>query len=391
MKPFRRRRRTRRDMIVLGGWLFADLLLGLAMLFLVANTVGAPPPEPTPTATPDELATAEASFAAEQESDEATREALEGDVALLEQTAVAQQNLEAARNLAATETAQAQATEASLTEAELATRDAQATEDAIVAQATITAFSTEAAGLGADEAALSSELATISAQATEVSEQVDTQATEQAEIAAISTEQAASGANTVATVEALEAENISNADALATAEAEQAALVAENVSSASALATAQAEQAALQEQQEQTQATATAFASIADSGNLNPASVEEIIQVDLSGVLNGDDDAIEEAQEEILETFQPYIDAEGCHAGFVLLSGRAPDIATGNQLSEEVFDLLVSTVPEVFGETDAFSQAGYETVALPNTTPTGEVVLQVFLYSGCELFGEDGE
>ena len=48
MHPYKRRRRNRRDMITLGGWLFADLLLGLSMLFLVANTVGAPPPEPTP-------------------------------------------------------------------------------------------------------------------------------------------------------------------------------------------------------------------------------------------------------------------------------------------------------------------------------------------------------
>lgn len=412
MKPFRRRRRTRRDMIVLGGWLFADLLLGLAMLFLVANTVGAPPPEPTPTATPDELATAEASFAAQQASNDATREALEGDIAFIEQTATAQQNLDASRSLSATETAQARATEAAMSEADLATRDAEATDEAVIAQATISAFSTEAASADADQAELSSELATISAEATQVAQEVDARATQQAEIAAISTEQAASGANTLATIEALEALNISNADALATAEAEQealeeasasnadalatveaerAALEAENISSADELATAQAEQALLQEQQAELQATATAFASIADSGNLNPASVEEIIQVDLNGVLSGDDDAIEEAEEEISDTFQEYVDAEGCHAGFVLLSGRAPDIAQGNQLSEAVFDLLVSTVPEVFGETDAFSQAGYETVALPNTTPTGEVVLQVFLYSGCELVGGDGE
>lgn len=35
------------------GWLFADLLLALAMLFLVANSVGSyPPPAPTPTPRP---------------------------------------------------------------------------------------------------------------------------------------------------------------------------------------------------------------------------------------------------------------------------------------------------------------------------------------------------
>jgi hypothetical protein len=38
-------------MFVLAGWLFADLFIGLALLFAVGNTQGTPPPEPTPTAT----------------------------------------------------------------------------------------------------------------------------------------------------------------------------------------------------------------------------------------------------------------------------------------------------------------------------------------------------
>jgi hypothetical protein len=40
-----------RDGLALSGWLFADLLLGLLMLFFAANTVGGSP-APTPTATP---------------------------------------------------------------------------------------------------------------------------------------------------------------------------------------------------------------------------------------------------------------------------------------------------------------------------------------------------
>ena len=389
MNPFRRRKRNRRDMIVLGGWLFADLLLGLAMLFLVANTVGAPPPEPTPTATPDELATAEASFAAQQAQNQATREALQSDLALLEQTAVAQQNESAALSIAATQTAEARATEAAMSQADLATRDAQATEDAVVAQATIAAFSTEAASSDADEAALNANLATAASQATEVAAQVDAQATQQAEIAAVATEQAASGADTVATLEALEASNATNASALATSEAELAELESSNASSASALATAEAEQAALQARQSELEATATAFANAAPAGSMSPNSVEEIIQVDLSGVLSGDQDAVEEAEQEIAETFQPYVDAENCHAGFVLLSGRAPDIGTGNQIAEEVFELMVSTVPEVFAETETYGQSAYETVALPGSEPTGEIVMQVFLYSGCDILDGD--
>ncbi|MGI8977551.1 MAG: hypothetical protein ACR2GS_12605, partial [Thermomicrobiales bacterium] len=105
MNPFRRRRRTRRDMIVLGGWLFADLLLGLAMIFLVANTAGSPPPTPTPTATPDQLATAEASFAAERSSQSATEEALQSDLALLEQSALETAQAQEDQSLAATQTA----------------------------------------------------------------------------------------------------------------------------------------------------------------------------------------------------------------------------------------------------------------------------------------------
>ena len=44
-----------KDTIMLSGWLFADLLLALAILFLAANTVGAKP-EPIPTPTPIVLA-----------------------------------------------------------------------------------------------------------------------------------------------------------------------------------------------------------------------------------------------------------------------------------------------------------------------------------------------
>jgi hypothetical protein len=363
MNPFRRRKRNRRDMIVLGGWLFADLLLGLAMLFLVANTVGSPPPTPTATATPNELATAEASFAAQQSSNRATQEALQNDLALLEQTSVAQQNAADAQRIAATETAQAQATEQAMSQSDLATRDAAATEDAVVAQATISAFATQAASSDQSQAQLNADLATISAQATSVSAQIDQQATQQAEIAAVATQQAASGANTMATIEALQASNTSNADALATS---------------------QAQQAALQSQQDSLSATATAYVAVAAPGSLSPNSVEETIQVDLEGVLAGDDGAISEAEDKIRETFQSYADADGCQAGFVLTSARAPDLGQGVQLSTRFNELLRSTMPDVFGET------AFEGIALPNTSPSGEVILQIFLYSGCDLIGNDG-
>lgn len=49
-----------RDTVSLAGWLFADLLLGLSMLFFVFNTVGPPPPPPERTPTPTSIATATA-------------------------------------------------------------------------------------------------------------------------------------------------------------------------------------------------------------------------------------------------------------------------------------------------------------------------------------------
>lgn len=372
MNPFRRRRRTRRDMIVLGGWLFADLLLGLAMIFLVANTAGSPPPTPTPTPTPNLLATAEASFAAELALQRATEDALESDLALLEQstlqTAQARQSDEDARNLAATQTAEAEATEAALTDAQLATREAQATQDAIAARATIAAFATESASSDADEALIVSDLATVSAQATTVAQQIDQQATEQAEIAAIATENASTGANSQATIASLESSRTDAENALATSQAQQANF--------------QATTEALESQQAEAAATNAALLELAQANSISSSSVEEIIQVDLGGVVSGDADAIQAAEQEISETFQPYVDAE-CRAGFVFISARAPTIGEGVALSDAVYDLLGPTVPEVFSET------GTEGVALPETSPSGEVFLQLFLNSGCSLLEEE--
>ncbi len=45
------------SLIIPVGWLFADLLLAVAMLFLVANTVGIRAPKPTPTPVPTKVLT----------------------------------------------------------------------------------------------------------------------------------------------------------------------------------------------------------------------------------------------------------------------------------------------------------------------------------------------
>ena len=73
-------------MIALGGWIFADLLLGLAMLFFTANTVGSPAPTPTPPPTPNLLATSRATIASLS-----TQQALtDADLAALNRLATAE-------------------------------------------------------------------------------------------------------------------------------------------------------------------------------------------------------------------------------------------------------------------------------------------------------------
>ncbi|HEU5376620.1 MAG TPA: hypothetical protein VFV38_14375 [Ktedonobacteraceae bacterium] len=55
-QPGRNRRFQMRDTMLLSGWLFADLLLALFVIFLSANTVGVKP-QPIPTPTPTALVT----------------------------------------------------------------------------------------------------------------------------------------------------------------------------------------------------------------------------------------------------------------------------------------------------------------------------------------------
>jgi hypothetical protein len=375
MQPYKRRRRTRRDMIVLGGWLFADLLLGLAMLFAVANTVGAPPPTPSPTPAPDYLATAESDLALQQTSSEQTAEALREQIANAE--------------LSAQQTAEAESTRAALSDSERATEDAHATQDAVVAQATIEALSTEQASRALDQEALNNELATTVAQATMVADQVQSQGTEQAALQAQATENAESGVNAQATVTALQSQIQSNADALATSQAQ-------SVSSQSQVESAQATSAAIQSQAESAAATSEAAQNQlaraqqqVQLNSLNPNAVTETIQVDLNGVLSGDDDAIAEARDQLNSALGPYLNGESCRLGFVLISSRSGDLGEGVQLSERIGGLIESEFPDLLQEPANGSdrKLAYESIALPNTTPVGEVELLLFLSSGCQPVG----
>ncbi|HWV36004.1 MAG TPA: hypothetical protein VNZ55_10230 [Thermomicrobiales bacterium] len=343
MQPYKRRRRNRRDMIVLGGWLFADLLLGLAMLFAVANTVGAPAPPPTPTPMPDYLATSEAQVAQANVSAQQTVEAMQSS-------------------------ADAEATRSAMSASQRATEDAKATDEAVVARATIEALSTEQAASQSNEAELNAQLATNVAQATEVASQLQAQGTEQARLSAVATEQAASGATVQGTIAALQGD-------LATSEANSASA---QQRASDAEATSAAAQSQLSQAQQQVQLN-----------SLNPNAVTETIQVDLNGVIRGDTSALDDARDALDAALAPYMSGQACRIGFVNISSRAPDIGQGIQLSDRMAELIETDFPQLLpeppeGETPRLAS---ESIALPNTTPSGEVELQLFLSSGCEPAG----
>lgn len=383
-------------MFVLGGWLFADLLLGLAMLFAVANTVGQEPPTPTPTPAPNYLATAESDLALQQAENQETVEALQGQI---DEAAISAQQTQEAADEAfafATEAAQAEATRAAMTSDEQATADAQATENALSAQATIDALATQQAAADSSVDDLNSQLATNVAQATEAAGELDALATQQAEVQAIATENADSGASAQATSAAVQdalATSEANAQsALATSEAAaQAVAVAQATSDASSqlIADAQATSAASSRQVADTQATAAALEDQVQTNSLNPLPVEATIEVDLGGVVGGNGDAVDEAINELEAAFGPLLDGENCRIGFVLISSRSNDLGEGVELSRAIAGLIQEEFPELIPEPADGSAPELlsESIALPGTSPVGEVQLQLLLSSGCQPAG----
>lgn len=358
MQPYKRRRRNRRDMITLGGWLFADLLLGLSMLFLVANTVGAPPPEPTPTPLPNYQATAEAQIAQADTEAQQTVAAVQADLDAVEQAAQA--------------TEDAQATRDAMSESQRATADAQATEQAIAARATIDALSTQQAENQSSQDELNAELATSVAQATEVARQVEAQGTEQARLQAQATENAQSGENAQGTTVALENQIATNEAILATSEA-QAGQAQANAESAQA--TSDAAENELLQAQEQIQLN-----------TLDPNAITETIQVDLNGVLQGDQGALDGARQRLEDVLTPYLEAESCRIGFVLISSGAPEIGQGVQLSDRIGQMIEDEFPELLPEPAQGNEPALasESIALIGSTPNGEVQLLLFLSAGCQ-------
>lgn len=382
MQPYKRKRRTRRDMFVLGGWLFADLLLGLAMLFAVANTVGQAPPTPTPTATPNQLATAESLLAMEQQSNQQTVEALQGQI---DESEVSAQQTQAAAEelfLAATQAADDEATRAAMSADERATADAEATQAAAVAQATIDALGTQQASADQDATDLNNQLATNIAQATQAADDLAVISTQQADVALIATENAASGADAQATSAAAQA-------ALATSEANVTDAEATSQASDQQVSAAQATTDAANQELANARSTAAAAQEQVQLNSLSPNSVVEIIQVDLTGVLAGNTDAVNEAEAELDRVLGKYVNGTSCRIGFVNVSSRSGDLGQGVQLSVAVAGLIEQEFPDLLPEPAEGSDPVLASnhIAYPNTTPVGEVELQLFLSAGCQPAG----
>ncbi len=355
MQPYKRKSRTGGSMVVLGGWLFADLLLGLAMLFAVATTVGAPPPTPTPTSTPDQLATAEANFAQQRTDNQQTVVALENQVSQADLSAQqTQEALQVSQDRAdarATTAARAEGTRSAQSVSERSTADAQSTQDAVVAQATIEALSTQQAQSSNDSGSLNAQLATQQA---------------------LATQEAATGLDNQGTIAALQDQIASNDSSLATSQAQ----------SSSAQSTSQA----LQQQQVASQATASALQEQAAANSLNPDSPEETIQVDLNGVLANNSTAVANARSELDRVLSKYVNGEGCRIGFALIASGSNDIGPGVQLSDAIAGLIQQEFSEILPK-DASNGTGRlvsESIALTGDTPTGQVQLQLFFNVGCK-------
>jgi hypothetical protein len=160
---------------------------------------------------------------------------------------------------------------------------------------------------------------------------------------------------------------------LSTAQAEivtQGTVIAVQATQGAAVAT---ELAMVQAQQ--------ATAQQASSGlELDPNRQTVTIQTDLGGMLAANPSALNDARAALKRQLDRY--PATCRAGFVLISGNAPDIDQGIRLAHRVDDLLRQGWPQIFTPS-----TGSEVFALPNEPPAGQVSIDIFFYSGCRPAG----
>jgi hypothetical protein len=137
------------------------------------------------------------------------------------------------------------------------------------------------------------------------------------------------------------------------------------------------------------QATSAALDQQVQVASLNPMPVDATIQVDLNGVVAGDDDAVEAAISELDDAFGTYLNGQDCRIGFVLISSRSNELGQGVDLSNAIANIIEEEFPEILPESTDGSSPGLlsESIALPGTSPVGEVQLKLLLSSGCQPAG----
>ena len=132
-------------------------------------------------------------------------------------------------------------------------------------------------------------------------------------------------------------------------------------------------------------ATQTSIDTQIKQTTLSPNSIPLTIQVDLAGILRGDPVAMDRAWAELDRVLAPYVDGSNCQIGFALISSRSKEIGDGVQLSDAISQLIQIAYPSLLpksisGDPSLIS----ESIAVPGTTPIGEVQLQLFLNMGCQ-------
>ncbi|HEU0166083.1 MAG TPA: hypothetical protein VFQ54_13630, partial [Thermomicrobiales bacterium] len=253
-------------------------------------------------------------------------------------------------NARATEAANDEATRNALSASDRATQDAQSTQQAVESQATISAFATQQAEAANSNGDLNSQLATTEAQATE---------------------QAASGVDTQGTIASLQGQIASNNNSLSTSQAQANSF--------------QATSEALTQQQGNVQATISAAEQQAAANSLNPTAINLTVNVDLDGVNSNDASADNQAKQQLDSVFAPYVNGTNCTIGFVLISSRSDELGEGVTLSDNIADLIQQEFPQLLAtQSDGTKGLAHDSIALPGTSPAGQVLLEVFVNQGCK-------
>ena len=133
-------------------------------------------------------------------------------------------------------------------------------------------------------------------------------------------------------------------------------------------------------------ATISASTPEVTAKSLSTVSVMATIQIDMNGVLAKETAAMNEAHEELARALAPYADGKTCRIGFALISSRSNSLGDGVELSHAVATMIEDDFPQLLpdGPKGTAPQLVSESIALPGTTPVGEVQIQLFLNQGCQ-------